>query len=58
MQWFRSQKGTKPVRILPASSSNNPSGSQATNSPSQSTKSESLGDLRVAVSGIPKESMV
>ncbi|KAF3957398.1 hypothetical protein CMV_017586 [Castanea mollissima] len=56
-KWFRSQKGTKPVRILPASSSNNPSGSQATNSPSQSTKSESLGDLRVAVSGIPKESM-
>ncbi|KAK7839127.1 poly [adp-ribose] polymerase 1 [Quercus suber] len=45
-KWFRSQKGTKPVRILPTSSSNNPSGSQATNSPSQSTKSESLGDLR------------
>jgi hypothetical protein len=56
-KWFRSQMVTKPVRILPLPSSNNPSGSRATNSQSQSTKSESLGDLRVAVSGIPKESM-
>jgi hypothetical protein len=58
MQWFKSQKKTKPVRILPPPSYNNASGSQAANRESESSKSESLGDLRVAVSGLPKESMV
>ena len=58
MQWFKSQKKTKPVRILPPPSYNNTSGSQAANCESQSSKGESLGDLKVAVSGLPKESMV
>lgn len=58
MQWFKSQKRNKPVRILPPPSSNNLSGSQATSSQSQSSKSENLGDLKVAVSGLPKESLV
>lgn len=57
IKWFKSQKRNKPVRILPPPSSNNLSGSQATSSQSQSSKSESLGDLKVAVSGLPKESL-
>ncbi|KAH8515354.1 hypothetical protein H0E87_003996 [Populus deltoides] len=57
IKWFKSQKRNKPVRILPPPSSNNLSGSLATSSQSQSSKSESLGDLKVAVSGLPKESM-
>ncbi|XP_059433142.1 poly [ADP-ribose] polymerase 1 [Corylus avellana] len=57
IKWFKSQKKTKPVRILPPPSYNNTSGSHAANSESQSSKSESLGDLKVAVSGLPKESM-
>ncbi|KAG2713579.1 hypothetical protein I3843_04G174400 [Carya illinoinensis] len=56
-KWFKSQKKTKPVRILPPPAYDNSSGSQAINRSSQSAKSESLGDLRVAVSGLPKESM-
>ncbi|XP_035550505.1 poly [ADP-ribose] polymerase 1 isoform X2 [Juglans regia] len=56
-KWFKSQKKTKPVRILPPPAYNNPSGSQAINRSSQSAKNESLGDLRVAISGLPKESM-
>lgn len=57
IKWFKSQKRNKPVRILPPPSSNNLSGSQATSSQSQSSKSESLGDLKVVVSGLPKESL-
>lgn len=57
IKWFKSQKRNKPVRILPPPSSDNLSGSQATSSQSQSSKSESLGDLKVAVSGLPKESL-
>ncbi|XP_011028774.1 PREDICTED: poly [ADP-ribose] polymerase 1 [Populus euphratica] len=55
-KWFKSQRRNKPVRILPPPSSNNLFGSQAT-SQSQSSKSESLGDLKVAVSGLPNESL-
>lgn len=54
-KWFKSQKGKKPVRILPPPSSNMPSGSQAVNGLSQSSRSEKLEDLRVAVAGVPKE---
>ncbi|KAG6785819.1 hypothetical protein NC652_005430 [Populus alba x Populus x berolinensis] len=57
IKWFKSQKQNKPVRILPPPSSDSLSGSQATSSQSQSSKSESLGDLKVAVSGLPKESL-
>ncbi|CAK7346439.1 unnamed protein product [Dovyalis caffra] len=57
IEWFKSQKSKKPIRILPPPSSNNLSGSQVTSSQSQSSKSESLGDLKVAISGLPKESL-
>ncbi|KAK9281371.1 hypothetical protein L1049_004271 [Liquidambar formosana] len=56
-KWFKSQKGKKPVRILPPPSANVPSGSQAVNSPSQSLKSDRLENLKVAIAGAPKESM-
>ncbi|CAK7346440.1 unnamed protein product [Dovyalis caffra] len=47
MSWFKSQKSSKPVRILPPTS-DNPFGSQETNTKPPS-ESESLGDLKVAV---------
>ncbi|KAK7284099.1 hypothetical protein RJT34_18838 [Clitoria ternatea] len=56
-KWFRSQKGKKPVRILPPPSSRNPAESQITASPYQSSNSESLQDLKVAICGLPKESI-
>ncbi|XP_050237867.1 poly [ADP-ribose] polymerase 1 [Mercurialis annua] len=56
-KWFKSQKIKKPVRTLPSPSSNNPSGSQASNSKSPFSDSESLGDLKVVISGLPKESV-
>lgn len=58
MQWFKSQKKTKPVRILPPPANNNASGSQSADCQPQSSKSDSLGDLRVSMSGLPKELMV
>ncbi|ONH93347.1 hypothetical protein PRUPE_8G227600 [Prunus persica] len=56
-KWFKSQKVEKPVRILPPSTPNKPSGSQAFNGQSQSSNSASLADLKVAFRGLPKESM-
>lgn len=58
LQWFKSQKGKKPVRILPPPSSRNSAESQITASQHQSSNSESLGDLKVAISGFPKDSFV
>lgn len=58
IQWFKSQKKTKTVRILPPQSKNNVSGSKAGDCESQQSKRESLGDLWVAVSGLPEEPMV
>ncbi|GLT33348.1 hypothetical protein SLA2020_079460 [Shorea laevis] len=55
-KWFKSQEVKKPVRILPPLSSTNAS-SVASNSPSQSSKAESLADLKVSIAGLPKESM-
>lgn len=57
LQWFKSQRAKKSVRILPPPSSNVPSGSQSVNA-SQSSNGEKLGDLRVAIAGMPKESIV
>ncbi|KAJ4726847.1 Poly [ADP-ribose] polymerase [Melia azedarach] len=57
-KWFKSQKSKKPIRVLPPPSSSSPAASQAAKSPSQSSKGESLGDLRVSISRLPKESMV
>lgn len=53
-KWFKSQKGKKPVRVMPPQSSNVSCGKQAA-SPSQSSKSENLSDLRVAIAGYSKQ---
>ncbi|GAB4830505.1 Poly [ADP-ribose] polymerase 1 [Ancistrocladus abbreviatus] len=55
-KWFKSQKASKPVRILP-SPSNVSSGNQIDNQCHQSVKDEKLGDLRVAIAGIPKDAL-
>ncbi|XP_022145931.1 poly [ADP-ribose] polymerase 1 isoform X2 [Momordica charantia] len=55
-KWFKSQKVAKPIRLLPPPSSSNANGNQASNSRSQSSKAESLAELRVAFSGL-KDSM-
>ncbi|XP_048337120.1 poly [ADP-ribose] polymerase 1 isoform X1 [Ziziphus jujuba] len=57
-KWFKSQKVGKPARILPAPSSSIPSGSHASSCQSQISKSESLSDLRVTITGVPKETTV
>ncbi|XP_057964119.1 poly [ADP-ribose] polymerase 1 [Malania oleifera] len=56
-KWFKSQKSKKPARILPPPSSNTSPRSQSINSQSQSSKSENLGDLKVAFAGVPDKSM-
>ncbi|XP_065860999.1 poly [ADP-ribose] polymerase 1 [Euphorbia lathyris] len=55
-KWFKSQKSNKPIRLLPPPS-DNLSGSQAANSQSPFSKSESLGDLKIVMIGLPKDSM-
>ncbi|KAJ0053580.1 hypothetical protein Pint_01762 [Pistacia integerrima] len=55
-KWFKTQKNKKPVRVLPPPTSNNPSAIQATNATSQPFKGETLGDLKVSISRLPKES--
>lgn len=57
LQWFKSQKAEKPVRILLPSSSST-SESQIIACQHQSSNGESLGELRVAITGFPKESIV
>ncbi|PQQ17792.1 poly [Prunus yedoensis var. nudiflora] len=56
-KWFKSQRVEKPMRILPPSTPNKSSGSQAFNGQSQSSNSASLADLKVAFRGLPKESV-
>ncbi|KAJ7972680.1 Poly [ADP-ribose] polymerase [Quillaja saponaria] len=56
-KWFKSQKSKKPVRILPPPSSSTPSRSQATTGQHQSSNSDSLGDLKVAICGLTQESV-
>ncbi|KAL4370964.1 poly [ADP-ribose] polymerase 1 [Arachis hypogaea] len=53
-KWFKSQKGKKPVRILPAPSARE---GQAVASQNQSSNGGSLGDLKVAMCGFPKETI-
>ncbi|XP_042494663.1 poly [ADP-ribose] polymerase 1 [Macadamia integrifolia] len=55
-KWFKTQKGKKPVRLLPPPS-NKSSGSQPANVLTGSSKGEMLEDLKVAISGISKESI-
>lgn len=54
---FKSQKSIKPKRILLQQSSDNSSLRQAANGCSSLSKSESMADLRVAIAGLPKDSM-
>ncbi|GMP99511.1 hypothetical protein CsSME_00046950 [Camellia sinensis var. sinensis] len=56
-KWFKSQKAKKPSRILPPPSSTVPRGNQAAKGQYQSSKVEKLGDLKVAIAGLPRESM-
>ncbi|XWS46946.1 hypothetical protein CRYUN_Cryun14cG0111600 [Craigia yunnanensis] len=53
-KWFKTQKTKKPVRILPPPSA---SSTQAANGQSQTSKVESLADLKVFIAGLPQESM-
>ncbi|XVF21621.1 hypothetical protein REPUB_Repub12eG0106200 [Reevesia pubescens] len=53
-KWFKSQKIQKPVRILPPASA---SSSQAAKGQSQTSKVESLADLKVSIAGLPQETM-
>ncbi|XP_021898314.1 poly [ADP-ribose] polymerase 1 [Carica papaya] len=55
-KWFKSQKGKKPVRIVPPASGKT-SASGAANGMSQSSQNENLGDLSVSISGVAKESI-
>ncbi|TXG63792.1 hypothetical protein EZV62_010786 [Acer yangbiense] len=56
-KWFKSQKSKKPVRVLPPLSTNNSSTNQAASGIPQSSNGETLGDLKVSMSRLPKESM-
>ncbi|XP_061354004.1 poly [ADP-ribose] polymerase 1 isoform X2 [Gastrolobium bilobum] len=56
-KWFKSQKGKKPVRILPLPSSRNSAERQITARQHQSAYGESLGDLKVSICGLPKDSI-
>ncbi|KAL5059665.1 hypothetical protein RYX36_031269 [Vicia faba] len=56
-KWFKSQKGKKPIRILPPPSSRTPAKSSISAGQHQSSNSESLADLKVAICGLPKPSI-
>lgn len=58
MQWFKSQKGKKPDRILPPPSSSTSTGSEVAPGSCLASKSERLEDLKVAFCGLRKESLV
>ncbi|XP_062080552.1 poly [ADP-ribose] polymerase 1 [Humulus lupulus] len=57
IKWFKSQKVGKRPRILPPMSASSPNGSHASRGGSQSSNSERLADLKVAISGLPKETI-
>ena len=57
LQWFKSQKGAKLIRLLPPPSSSSANGNQGPNSQLQSSKAESLAELRVSFCGL-KDSVV
>lgn len=57
-KWFKSQKGKKPTRILPPPSSRTSAESQISAGQHQPSNSETLADLRVAISGLPEDSIV
>ncbi|XP_022758375.1 poly [ADP-ribose] polymerase 1-like isoform X2 [Durio zibethinus] len=53
-KWFKSQKMKKAVRILPSASAFS---GHAANVQSQTSKVESLADLKVSIAGLPHKSM-
>ncbi|CAN1291957.1 Poly [ADP-ribose] polymerase 1 [Linum perenne] len=55
-KWFKAQKSVKPVRILPPPS-DSPARVQVAKGLLPSSKSENLGDLKVSISGLAKESV-
>ncbi|KAL8548020.1 hypothetical protein ACS0TY_007353 [Phlomoides rotata] len=57
LKWFKSQKVKKPERVLPPNTPSGRSGSQPVYGLSPSSKVENIGDLRVAIAGVPNESM-
>ena len=58
LQWLKSQKGKKPVRILPLPSPRKSAESQMIASQHQSSNSGNLRDLKVAICGLPNDSIV
>lgn len=58
VQWHKAQKSKKPERILLPVTPNKASVSQAATGLSQSSKSENLGDLKVALTGLSRDSRV
>ncbi|KAL0419793.1 UNVERIFIED_CONTAM: Poly [ADP-ribose] polymerase 1 [Sesamum radiatum] len=57
LKWFKSQKMKKPERMLPPTTPSGSSGSKAANGPRQSSVVENIGDLKVAIAGVPNGSM-
>ncbi|KAK4482324.1 hypothetical protein RD792_009477 [Penstemon davidsonii] len=56
LKWFKSQKVKKPERVFPPASPCGPSG-KAASGPSQSSKTENIEDLKVAIVGVSNESV-
>ncbi|CAA0832165.1 Poly [Striga hermonthica] len=54
LKWYKSQKVKKAERVLPPNSPCGPSGGQASNQLSQSSKLENIGDLKVSFFDVPK----
>ncbi|KAL0459429.1 UNVERIFIED_CONTAM: Poly [ADP-ribose] polymerase 1 [Sesamum latifolium] len=57
LKWFKSQKMKKPERMLPPTTPGGSSGSKAANGPRQSSVVENIGDLKVAIAGVPNGSV-
>lgn len=58
VQWYKGQKSKKPERILLPATPSKATVSQAANGLSQSSKGENLGDLKVALTGLSRDSRV
>ncbi|KAL9227704.1 hypothetical protein vseg_003359 [Gypsophila vaccaria] len=56
LKWSKSEKALKPVRLLPPPS-NSFGGSRTSNGHHSSIIDECLGDLRVSMTGLPRETM-
>lgn len=58
LQWYKGQKSKKPERILHQATPSKAIVSQSANVLSQSSKSENLGDLKAALTGLSRDSRV